>query len=241
MLIMLTTSQHKDSRLPCRGLQLVCRLSKTPLSDKLPSKNQASYLLASKSAKTSKPFSKGEFQDIRYLLSPPCTLLESKDILEKMSLSRRTELIDEDLANKLNKKVQSFTLYSLALDESSDTKDTAQLLIFIRGITDSCKITQEFLAIESLRRKTRREDLLDSVLQVIDRHKLPWSTLANVTTDGSPNLTGKNIRLLRRIQKRVKEGNLEQEVIFLHCIIHQEALCKSILHLDHVGKPVNFI
>uniref|UniRef100_A0A3Q3X0I4 Uncharacterized protein n=1 Tax=Mola mola TaxID=94237 RepID=A0A3Q3X0I4_MOLML len=53
-------------------------------------------------------------------------------------------------------------------------------------------------------------------------------TLANVTTDGSPNLTGKN-----------------QEVIFLHCIIHQEALCKSILQLNHVVKPVvklvNFI
>lgn len=36
----------------------------------------------------------------------------------------------------------------------------------------------------------------------------------------------------------MKEDNPEQEVIFLHCIIHQEALCKSVLQLHHVVKPV---
>ncbi|XP_060786507.1 general transcription factor II-I repeat domain-containing protein 2A-like [Neoarius graeffei] len=86
----------------------------------------------------------------------------------------------------------------------------------------------------------RGEDLYGSVSGVIKRLKLPWSKLANVTTDGSPNLTGKNTGLLKRIQ-----DNPEQEVIFLHCIIHQEALCKSVLQLDHVVKPVvklvNFI
>ena len=41
------------------------------------------------------------------------------------------ELIDEDIVSKLNKKAGTFQLYSLALDESNDIKDTAQLLIFI--------------------------------------------------------------------------------------------------------------
>ena len=36
----------------------------------------------------------------------------------------------------------------------------------------------------------------------------------------------------------MKEENPELDVIFLHCIIHQEALCKSVLQLDHVVKPV---
>ncbi|XP_069007851.1 general transcription factor II-I repeat domain-containing protein 2A-like [Embiotoca jacksoni] len=98
---------------------------------------------------------------------------------------------------------------------------------------------------ESLKGKTRGEDSYDGVSGVIERLQLPWSTLANVTTDGSPNLTGKNVGLLKRIQERVKEDNPEQEVIFLRCIIHQEALCKSVLQLDHVVKPVvkvvNFI
>ncbi|XP_072296391.1 general transcription factor II-I repeat domain-containing protein 2-like [Eucyclogobius newberryi] len=82
------------------------------------------------------------------------------------------------------------------------------------------------------------EDLYDKVSAAIEKRKLPWSKLANVTTDGSPNLTGKNIGLLKRILDKVKEENPEQDDIFLHCIIHQESLCKSVLKLDHVVNPV---
>lgn len=171
---------------------------------------------------------------------------ESKGKFEKLSLSRRTvtrrvELIDEDLASKLNSKAEFFKFYSLALDESNDVKDTAQLLIFIRGISDNFEITEEFLAMEPLKGKTRGEDVYDRVSTVIEKMKLPWSNLANVTTDGSPNLTGKNVGLLKRIQDKVKEENPNQDVIFLH----QESLCKSILQLNHVVNPVvklvNFI
>ena len=63
--------------------------------------------------------------------------------------------------------------------------------------------------------------------------------------DGSPNLTGKSVGLLKRIQDKVKEENPIQDLIFLHCFIHQESLCKSVLQLNHVVNPVvklvNFI
>lgn len=207
---------------------------------------KASYLLTYKLAKASKPFSEGEFLkecmvDAANILCP-----ESKSKFENLSLSRRTvtrrvELIDEDLTNSLNKKAESFKFYSLALDESTDIKDTAQLLIFVRGITDNFEITEEFLTMESMRGTTRGVDLYDTVSDAIERFKLPWSKLANVTTDGSPNLTGKHVGLLKRIQDKVKEENPEQDIIFLHCIIHQEALCKSVLQLDHVVKQVTQI
>lgn len=105
-------------------------------------------------------------------------------------MTRHVEVIDEDLASKLNKKAESFTSYSLALDKSNNIKDTVQLLIFIKGINDNFEITEEFLAMQYLKGKMRGEDLYDSVSGVIKKHKLPWSMLANVTTDGSPNLTG---------------------------------------------------
>lgn len=80
---------------------------------------------------------------------------------------------------------------------------------------------------------------------VIENMKLPWSKLINVTTDGSLNLTGKKVGLLRRIQNKVKDENPDRDVIFLHCVIHQESLCKSVLQLNHVVNPVvklvNFI
>ena len=36
----------------------------------------------------------------------------------------------------------------------------------------------------------------------------------------------------------MNEENAEVDITFLHCIIHQEALCKSVLQLNHVVKAV---
>lgn len=214
------------------------------------SSTKASFMLSFKIAKASKPLSEGEFLKECMVETAGILCPETKDKFEKISLSRRTvtrrvELIDEDITSILNKKAKSFTFYSLALDESNDVKDTAQLLIFIRGINETFEITEEFLTMESLKGQTRGEDLFERVSAAIENMKLPWSKLVNVTTDGSPNLTGKNVGLLRRIQNKVRDENPDQDVIFLHCIIHQESLCKSVLQLNHVVNPVvklvNFI
>lgn len=51
--------------------------------------------------------------------------------------------------------------------------------------------------------------------------------------------------LLKRISDKVKELQPEQDILFLHCIIHQEVLCRKVLKLNHVvtvvTKVVNFI
>ena len=36
----------------------------------------------------------------------------------------------------------------------------------------------------------------------------------------------------------MKDENPNSDLIFLHCIIHQESLCKYVLQLDHVTKTV---
>nr|XP_048691119.1 general transcription factor II-I repeat domain-containing protein 2A-like [Caretta caretta] len=92
---------------------------------------------------------------------------------------------------------------------------------------------------------TKGSNLYERVSGCLEHLKLPWSKLANVTTNGSPNLTGKKVGLLKRIQDKVKEDDPDKEVIFLHCIIYQEALWKNILDIDHVVhtvvKIVNYI
>nr|KAF6360091.1 hypothetical protein mMyoMyo1_011049 [Myotis myotis] len=124
---------------------------------------KASFMLSFKLAKASKPLSEGEFLKECMIETAGLLCPESKGKFEKLSLSRRTvtrrvELIDEDLASKLNSKAEFFKFYSLALDESNDVKDTAQLLIFIHEISDNFEITEEFLAMEPLKGKTRGED-----------------------------------------------------------------------------------
>ena len=54
--------------------------------------------------------------------------------------------------------------------------------------------------------------------------ELPWQKMVSATTDGGPSLTGKNVGLLKRLSDRVAEVDCTRELIFLHCIIHQEVL-----------------
>ena len=76
-----------------------------------------------------------------------------------MSLSRNTvaERVCEFSANlhkQLIRKGKDFIAYSLAVDESSDTSDTAQLSIFIRGVDSSLCVTEELLGLKSMQGTT---------------------------------------------------------------------------------------
>ena len=118
---------------------------------------KASFLLAFKIAQASKSFSDGEF--IKHCKTAGLLCPDTKSKYEQISLSRRTvtrltEQIDELLANEFKGKADSFVFYSLALDESNDVRDTAQLLIFVRGINDNFEIIEELLAMESLKGTT---------------------------------------------------------------------------------------
>ena len=81
-------------------------------------------------------------------------------------------------------------------------------------------------------------DLFTEVNTCMDKLGLEWERLAGLTTDGCPNLTGKNVGLLKRMQDKVSELNAEQKLVFIHCIIHQQALCKSVVKLSHVVDVV---
>ncbi|GCC39300.1 hypothetical protein chiPu_0023382 [Chiloscyllium punctatum] len=128
---------------------------------------------------------------------------------------RRIGDITRNLELQLQHRAVNFDFFSLALDESCDVCDTAQLLIFM----------EKLAAMQSMKGTTTGNDLFMEVNACLDTLGLKWDKLAGVTTDGCPNLTGKNVGLFKRMQDKVTEIDPEQKLVFLHCIIHQEVLC----------------
>ena len=210
----------------------------------------ASFMVAYNIAKHSKPFSDGEFKKkcILDVADEACPQHIQK--FEEVSISSRTvarhiKAIGEDLTSQLKRLVPSFQLFSLALDESTDIDDTAQLLVFVRGISENFELTEELLSMESMKDTTTGEDSFECVKTAIRTMKLQRQKMVSVTTDGCPSLTGKNVGLQRRLSDRVAEVDCTRELIFLDCIIDRKMLCKKVLDMKHVvdsvAKIVNFI
>ena len=98
---------------------------------------------------------------------------------------------------------------------------------------------------ELMKDTTTGENIFECVENAFRTMELLWHKMVTVTTDGCPSLTGKNVGPLKRLSDRVAEVDCTRELIFLHCIIHQEVLCKKALDMKHVVNPVvkivNFI
>lgn len=173
----------------------------------------------------------------------------AKKILENLCFSartctRRTEDLGANLCEQLRDKAQSFDCFSLAMDESTDVSDTAQLLIFVRGIDENFTVYEELVKMCSLKGTTTREDLFHHVEKALNSLQLSWEKLTSVTTDGGKNMSGQNKGVVGRIISKVKDSGSTVPLIF-HCIVHQEALCSKVISwkekMDTVTSTVNYI
>lgn len=144
--------------------------------------------------------------------------------LSARTITRRIEDVGDNLLNQLINITKTFQYFSLALDESTDIVDSAQLIIFIRGINEKFEITEEIAAVSTLKGTTRGEDIFLHVQNVISSLDLQLHKLVSVTTDGARNMTGKNVGLQAIIINEMKLKELSPP-LFFHCIIHQQSAC----------------
>jgi hypothetical protein len=59
--------------------------------------------------------------------------------------------ICSNLSNQLREKAEEFKFYSMAMDESTDSTDTAKLLTFICGTDGNFAVTEELAGLCSVR------------------------------------------------------------------------------------------
>ena len=73
-------------------------------------------------------------------------------------MAGRISDISANLDSQLKKKVKSFVIFSVALDESTDMSDVAQQAIFIRGVDETLSVTEEFLGLVPMMDSTTAND-----------------------------------------------------------------------------------
>ncbi|PNF32729.1 hypothetical protein B7P43_G11587 [Cryptotermes secundus] len=146
-------------------------------------------------AKEGKPFTDGELIKSCLIVAVEEMCPEKMDLFNNISLSartvaRRVEDIGSNITNQLINKANDFEWFSLALDESTDITDTAQLLLFIRGVNADFEVTEELASMNSLRGTTTGEDIFKEVEEMLTKYNLKWNQLKCVTTDGGKNMSG---------------------------------------------------
>jgi hypothetical protein len=110
------------------------------------------------------------------------------------------------------KQMSVFTKFSLALDESTDTCDTAQLLTFVRGIDAEFEITEELAGFQGLKGTTTGEDIFQKLYETLRSLLLNWKELCCVTTDGAKSMAGSNSGVVTRIKTEMECSNFSPSI-----------------------------
>ena len=125
---------------------------------------RVSYLIAETLAKKGKPLSDGELIKECIIIAfneycPEKVNLVKETCLSHQTIGRRINDLGEDIEGKLKDYLSTCDHYSLALYESTDQGDTAQLVIFIRGIDENLNVPEEMLDLCHMKGTTTGRDI----------------------------------------------------------------------------------
>ncbi|PNF39911.1 hypothetical protein B7P43_G18083, partial [Cryptotermes secundus] len=118
-----------------------------------------------------------------------------------------------------------------------DVCNTSQLLVFFRGVDYELNVTQELASLHSMHGTTTGDDIFKEIQKSLTEYNLDWNRLQCVTVDGGKNMSGIKICLVGQITKACEDAGISKPM-FLHCVIHQQALCAKHIDMSSVLKPV---
>lgn len=84
-------------------------------------------------------------------------------ILSRRAIQRRVVDISGNLCDQLKQPSKQLKYYSLVMDEGKDRKDTAQHIIFIRGVSDETEIVEELTDMYSMKGKITGKEIAQEV------------------------------------------------------------------------------
>ena len=157
-------------------------------------------------------------------------------------IQRRQDNIAKQLSLSLQTKVnKEASLFSLAVDESTDITDSAQILVFIRSLTPTSELCEDLLSMEILSSRTRGEDIFVAAKNACIKNGLALKNLRDICSGGALAMTGNIKGFVARFSEYVSKENDNKRLTNLYCIIQQGALCVKSIALNDTLKDVNRI
>ena len=115
-------------------------------------------------------------------------------------MAERVSDISANLNIQLKKKVKSFVIFSVALDESTDISDFAQQAIFIRGVDETLSVTEEFLGLVPMIDTITANDIFNSLVGVLNRMGIYWSRAVGIATNSAPSMIAKKAGVATKVR-----------------------------------------
>lgn len=142
----------------------------TKPNSKAKAATEASFRVSHSIIKHKKSFQDGEVMKEAFLEAADPLLRDFKnkaDILASIkaiqlsrnSVTRRCEMMCENLTEQLQRDIANCECFSLQLDESTDIGDTAQLCLYICMVFSDMTAKEELLTILPMKERTRGEDI----------------------------------------------------------------------------------
>ncbi|GFR24114.1 uncharacterized protein TNCT_369451, partial [Trichonephila clavata] len=125
-----------------------------------------------------------EFKNKKEIVSAINTLQ-----LSARTVTRRIEVIAENLEAELANDMENCIFFSLQMDESTDVTNISQLAICVKMVFSDFTTKEEFLKVLPLKGSTRGEDIFSTFKKYITDVKLPVQKLSSITTDGAAAMT----------------------------------------------------
>ena len=135
--------------------------------------------------------------------------------LSRTTIQRRIKDIANNITEQLRHKAIEFSYYSLAIDESTDSTDTAQVLVFVRGIDNNFNASEELADMQSMQGRTTGKNICSAIIDCVTKKlSCDFKNLVGMCTDGAPAICGKRNGAMALLQEHIG-----RKIITHHCIL----------------------
>ncbi|XP_020795560.2 general transcription factor II-I repeat domain-containing protein 2A-like [Boleophthalmus pectinirostris] len=124
-----------------------------------------------------------------------------------------------NISSKQIDDINSAQAFSIACDESTDVNDVAQTALLCRYV-NSDGLQEELIELIPLKGQMQGQYICEAVVSCLKDKGINTTHLVLVSTDGVPSMRGAQKGFVNLFQK-----SLGRDLMTVHCIIHQEALC----------------